>query len=326
MLNYQDFIYHSKAYNIVKMDLSRDRLSHAYLFVSKDENLLGSFALEISKILINEKESDLSEKNNLRIDKGVHPDVKVFGTEKGIDTETANNIIDLSNYSPFESDKKVFVLCKANEMNESAQNKILKTIEEPPKNTYFILCATGTSKILQTILSRVKQIDIDEMTVQNITDLLITAGVKQEKAGVFASCSNGNAEFAEKLALDDNFIEFYNDIVNALYEINGSRDVLKYSNKFTAKNIDKNEMFDILIVLCRDVLMIISGKIDFVINKTAVTKLKLIASMLNAQSVIELIKKCEEEKTKLQANVNNTAVVDDFLFKLAEVKVKCRRL
>ena len=211
-------------------------------------------------------------------------------------------------------------------MNESAQNKILKTIEEPPKNTYFILCANGTSKILQTILSRVKQIEIDEMTADVIADLLEKNGVQESKASVLAGCANGNAEFAEKLALDDDFIGFYNDIVNAFYEINGSRDVLKYSNKFTQKNIDKDEFFNIALVLCRDALMILSGKIDFVINKEAMTKLKIVASMLNAESLIELIRKCEEEKNKLQANVNSTAVIDDFLFKLAEVKVKCRRL
>ncbi len=102
--------------------------------------------------------------------------------------------------------------------------------------------------------------------------------------------------------------------------------MLKYSNKFTQKNIDKDEFFNIALVLCRDALMILSGKTDFVINKAAMTKLKLIASMLNAESLIELIRKCEEEKSKLQANVNSTAVIDDFLFKLAEVKVKCRKL
>lgn len=326
MLDYQGFIENSKAYNIIKKDLECDRVSHAYLFVCKDKNLLYKFALETSKILINENETVSHEKNILRIDKCVHPDVKMYGADKNIDTETANAIVDASNYSPFESDKKIFILLGANEMNESAQNKILKTIEEPPKNTYFILCANGTSKILQTILSRVKQIEIDEMTADVIADLLVKNGVQESKASVLAGCANGNAEFAEKLALDDDFIGFYNDIVNAFYEINGSRDVLKYSNKFTQKNIDKDEFFNIALVLCRDALMILSGKTDFVINKAAMTKLKLVASMLNAESLIELIRKCEEEKNKLQANVNSTAVIDDFLFKLAEVKVKCRRL
>lgn len=326
MLDYQGFIENSKAFSIIKKDLECDKVSHAYLFVCKDKNLLYKFVLETSKVLINENETEAKDKNILRIDKCMHPDVKMFGLDKNIDTETANAIVDASSYSPFESDKKIFILLGANEMNESAQNKILKTIEEPPKNTYFILCANGTSKILQTILSRVKQIDIDEMPSDVITGLLVQNGIHESKASVLAGCANGNAEFAEKLALDDDFIDFYNDIVNALYEINGSRDVLKYSNKFTQKNIDKNEFFNISLVLCRDALMILSGKTDFVVNKNAITKLKLVASMLNAESLIELIRKCEEEKNKLQANVNSTAVIDDFLFKLAEVKVRCRRL
>ncbi len=215
MLDYQGFIENSKAYNIIKKDLECDRVSHAYLFVCKDKNLLYKFALETSKILINEHEIETQEKNILRIDKCMHPDVKMYGLSKNIDTETANAIVDASNYSPFESDKKIFVLLGANEMNESAQNKILKTIEEPPKNTYFILCANGTSKILQTILSRVKKVEIDEISADVIADLLMKNGVQESKASVLAACANGNAEFAEKLALDDDFIGFYNDIVNA---------------------------------------------------------------------------------------------------------------
>ena len=66
MLNYFETIEKSSAYNIVKRDCEQDRLSHAYLFVSEDENLLKTFSENICKLLIN-KDSDNVQKNNLRI-------------------------------------------------------------------------------------------------------------------------------------------------------------------------------------------------------------------------------------------------------------------
>ena len=58
-------------------------------------------------------------------------------------------------------------------MNESSQNKILKTIEEPPENTYFILAGNSNSKLLPTILSRVKQIELDEIKSEDICKLFM---------------------------------------------------------------------------------------------------------------------------------------------------------
>jgi hypothetical protein len=156
--------------------------------------------------------------------------------------------------------------------------------------------------------------------------MLETTGVEKNKAEICASCSNGNAEFAEKLAIDDSFVGFFNNVVSCFYEINGSRDVLKFSALFGAKTIDKDEFFDIATLIARDIAFVLSGKMDLVVCKNIQTKLKMIASALNLEASTILIDECFESKKKLHFNVNGTSVIDNFLFKLAEVKVKCRRL
>lgn len=327
MLNYEKVINSSKAYKIIDIDISQNRLSHAYMFVSVDDNYLKAFSELVCKrfITMAEPEDKVRAIEN-RIEKRVHPDVKVYGEEKNIDVKTTEEILDAVSFSPFEADKKIYVLTNIQNMNEASQNKILKTIEEPPKNTFFILTCNQTNKLLQTILSRVKRIDLDKLSVQDITTMLKEKGIENDKAELFASCANGNGEFAEKLAVDDGFISFYNDIVSSLFEINGSRDVLKFSNIFGAKNIDKNEFFDIVVVVLRDVMMLNLGKNELISSKSVLTKLKMVASMLTTSAITELISKSIECKKKLAFNVNSTAVIDEFLFKLAEVKVKCRRL
>lgn len=326
MLEFNELILNSNAYNIVAQDCKLGRISHAYLFLSEDENYLYQFSETIAKLLINLEEKEYEQKNNLRIEKHIHPDVKFFGLDKNIDSETATKIVEESNYSPFESDKKIFLLFNVQNMNEASQNKILKTIEEPPRNTYFILVGSSANKLLQTIISRVKQIKLDEIKTEDICNLLVKSGIEKTRAEICADSSNGNASYAEKLATDDSFLDFYNKIVSSLYEINGSRDVLKYSTYFNGKLIDKKEFLNILMLLARDVSFILSKKEDLVINKNCLTKLKLVASMLNFNAITILIDECIKQKKNLEFNVNSTSVVDSVLFKIAEVKVKCRRL
>lgn len=326
MLDFSELIISSKAYNIVSLDSSLGRISHAYLFLSDDENYLTQFCETIAKHLINLKESENVEKNNLRIEKHIHPDVKFFGLDKTIDAQNATSIVESASFSPFESDKKIFILFNVHQMNESSQNKILKTIEEPPKNTYFILAGKSANKLLPTIISRVKQIELDKIKSEDISRLLIQSGVQEIRAQICADSANGNASYAEKLANDDGFIDFYNQIASSLFEINGSRDVLKYSVYFNGKNIDKKEFLNLFSIMVRDVAMILSKTEHLVINKNCLAKLKVVASMLNLNATSELIGECLKQKKNLEFNVNSTSVIDSVLFKLAEVKVKCRRL
>lgn len=326
MLNYVEIIKNTAAYKMIELDTQSSRLSHAYFFVSKDNSYLKCFLEEACKLFINLNESVNAEKNCIRIEKRVHPDVKFFGEDKQISAAVANEIVDLANYSPFEADKKIFVLWDVSGMNEASQNKILKTIEEPPRDTYFFLASNGITRILPTILSRVKMIELDELKTETISNLLQAAGVEKNKAEICASCSNGNAEFAENLATNEGFVDFFNQIVSCYFDINGSRDVLKYSTYFNSKNIDKYEFFDIATLVARDLALILAKKPEMVVCKNAINKLKVISGMLNLSAVTTLIEECVKCKEKLHFNVNGTAVIDGFLFKLAEVKVKCRRL
>jgi hypothetical protein len=101
---------------------------------------------------------------------------------------------------------------------------------------------------------------------------------------------------------------------------------LKFSNIFNAKNVNKKEFLDIFMMISRDILMIIAKNDALVVNKSIISKLKVVSSMLSYEAVNEVIKECLEQKKNLEYNVNGTSVVDSVLFKLAEVKVKCRRL
>ena len=78
-----------------------------------------------------------------------------------------------------------FPLCKNFEKtNTHAQNKFLKTLEEPPKNVVFILLTTDIKSVLKTIVSRCKLINVRSLTQDELCRVANTMDIK---AGVSAN-------------------------------------------------------------------------------------------------------------------------------------------
>ena len=88
---------------------------------------------------------------------GTHPDITVTAPEDGKKNITVAQIRALRTEAyvkPHMAVRRVFVIDKADTMNEQAQNAILKVLEEPPADIIFILIAESAAALLDTIISR----------------------------------------------------------------------------------------------------------------------------------------------------------------------------
>ena len=84
-----------------------------------------------------------------------HPDLILIDEGEGeIKVDTARAIRDEAYIRPNECGRKVFLIRHADRMNPTAQNALLKVLEEPPRDVFFILTAMQPGVILQTIRSR----------------------------------------------------------------------------------------------------------------------------------------------------------------------------
>jgi len=124
-------------------------LLHAYLYVSADKTDRCHTALLIAKSLLcterNEHALPCGKCSDcIKMESRSHPDCFFFGSDGAkVSVDDIRTISERAYLAPNEASGKVFILEEADTYNTQAQNALLKILEEPPKNVYFILTASS---------------------------------------------------------------------------------------------------------------------------------------------------------------------------------------
>jgi DNA polymerase-3 subunit delta' len=141
----------------------------------------------------------------LRVLRHRHPDVHHIIPEGPLIPVDVirESVIPEASRSPFEARMKVFIIEEAERMNPAAQNALLKTLEEPPGDTVFILISDREEELLETISSRCRVVRLEPVPEQRIVELLTRQGVTDESALIAARVSDGDLERALSVATDD---------------------------------------------------------------------------------------------------------------------------
>ncbi|MFR1988183.1 MAG: hypothetical protein ACLS29_09055 [Prevotellamassilia sp.] len=120
------------------------------------------------------------------------------------------------------------VIWMAELMRTETANKLLKILEEPPIQTYFILTADHPERLLPTILSRTQRIDFPPLTVSDIQQNLCTQyGLQEEDARFVANASAGNyIQALKQIGTDANEARFF-DLFVLFMRLCYSRNILE---------------------------------------------------------------------------------------------------
>ena len=140
--------------------LADDRLSHAYLFVGPPGSGKHEAAEALAKCVVCPNGGDGTCDECRRVAHRTHPDVRWLapGSATGYLVSQVRELIEDAGLAPIRSQVKVYVLERAELLRGSAANALLKTLEEPPANTMFILCGRVVDAMLPTIVSRCQQV------------------------------------------------------------------------------------------------------------------------------------------------------------------------
>lgn len=173
--------------------------SHSYLFVGPSNVGKATVALVFAAALV-----AISEGGRSRVMRHVHPDVSVVGPEGRamLGVDQARRAISGASLRPVESDRKVTIFDDASLMTEAAANALLKTLEEPPARTVFVLVAESEDDLPATVVSRCRVIRFGRVPETEVSTALVAMGVEVERAAMTARIAAGSPGLALDLVAD----------------------------------------------------------------------------------------------------------------------------
>ncbi|HEY6174331.1 MAG TPA: hypothetical protein VIX73_07815, partial [Kofleriaceae bacterium] len=150
--------------------IERGRVPHAYLFSGPPGSPLVDAANALAMALCCQHapgdgcdgEPDAMCVACAKIASGIHPDVVTLlreGAAQIVPIESVRNqVIARVGFPPNEAPLRVFIVEEATALAPPAANALLKTLEEPPARTLFVLCTTAPEQLLPTIRSRCQRV------------------------------------------------------------------------------------------------------------------------------------------------------------------------
>ncbi|WP_426571015.1 ATP-binding protein [Aquihabitans sp. McL0605] len=147
---------------------------------------------------------DGAERARLLARQEQHPDLII--TERvgaTISVAQAADVITRASRSPIEGSRKVLLLDEFHLIHRDAGPKLLKTIEEPPAGTFFLVLADEVTPDLITIASRCVRVDFAPLTAPLIAQRLELEGLSADRAAEAAAFAGGDLDRARLLATDE---------------------------------------------------------------------------------------------------------------------------
>jgi DNA polymerase III subunit delta' len=136
---------------------------------------------------------------------GSHPDVTVLSTsETFIRVERARELALAAAGRPTLGRWRVIVVEDADRLNEQAADALLKTLEEPPPRTVWLLCAPTLDDLIVTVRSRCRHVRLGTPPVDDVAELLIRRdGIEPSMAHYAARAAQSHVGIAKRLATDE---------------------------------------------------------------------------------------------------------------------------
>lgn len=158
-------------------------------------------------------------------------EVKGKNKQAFISVQDIHQIIESVSYTATGHKYKIVCIWCPEMMMSAAANKLLKTLEEPPEQTLFILITSKPEELLPTILSRVQQISIPRFSDEDVINYLVDKyNASLQQAESVATIVNGDIN---KAILILNNFEEYSELLNDF------REFARYSIKYDYDSIDK---------------------------------------------------------------------------------------
>ena len=312
---------HEEIKSDLQLLLQQKKLPHALLFSGIEGIGKLLIAKQLAKSLLC-KEQDIACDNCLSCKlfaEKTHPDfyfVEPEGKAKPlIKIEQIRNMQASIALSPYLSDKRVVIINDAQYLNDAAANSLLKTLEEPVGDVFFILLTANKEMLLPTILSRCMKIYFAPLKSDDVAKILQKElEVDSKKAHVIARLSGGSVKKAMQF-VDDNALMLREKAQMVLVKNFDVRQMWSFVDEISG--LDKVQVLEVinhLQLLIRDLLIInVNKNSEIIYNQDILEELIMENKQYSKDMLLAKMILVEDVIKKLNSNADVKLILQKFM-------------
>lgn len=324
-MSFKNVLGHENVIKYFKKVVKEKNLSHAIMLEGIDGIGKEMVSMELAKAILCEKKTgDACDtcRSCIKMSHDNHPDFMMIEPDGSqIKNHQIEAFQEFSNIKPYDSDYKVIIIKESNKMNISSQNRILKTLEEPPEHVVMILLTENSETFLPTITSRVQIIKMQGLKETLIESYLKKYDLADDQRRTFAKLAIGSIGRADKYVNDESFQKMREHVHSLLEAINSMHraNLLEELAFFAAEKDQIQEILDYMILWYRDILLYKKAKAkDVIVHLDSLDFIKRLTRNLSLRKIVENIEIIEKTKKKLNQHANYDLTIELMLIKLLE--------
>jgi DNA polymerase-3 subunit gamma/tau len=197
--------------------VEQGKVHHAYLFVGSRGTGKTSMAKILARSLNCERGGPTVTpcgecESCLTIASGTSIDVIEMDAASNRSVDDVRDLRERVAYAPTGGRWKVYILDEAHMLTKEAWNAFLKTLEEPPPNTVFVLATTEAHRVMATIADRCQRFDFQRPSLEQISEVLqrvaAAEGIEVEEAAVSMIARSASGSFRDALGTLDQLVAY----------------------------------------------------------------------------------------------------------------------
>jgi DNA polymerase-3 subunit gamma/tau len=197
--------------------VERDKVHHAYLFVGSRGTGKTSMAKILARSLNCERGGPTVTpcgecESCTTIASGTSIDVIEMDAASNRSVDDVRDLRERVAYAPAGGHWKVYILDEAHMLTKEAWNAFLKTLEEPPPKTVFVLATTESHKVMATIADRCQRFDFQRPSLEQISEVLnrvaASEGIQVDDGAVATIARSASGSFRDALGTLDQLVAF----------------------------------------------------------------------------------------------------------------------
>ncbi len=219
---------------------------------------------------------------------------------------------------PLLSGCRVVLISQADRMNDAAENSLLKTLEEPTGQVYFLLVTHAPSSLLDTIRSRCMPVHFGMLSCEEIQKALTQRGVPPEQAETLALLADGSLGHGMRLA-EDNGLALREDALGCLESLSALSAEEVFTRGKAFEEMSREQLTEWLSCQCsllRDLLVLAKdGSSREIYHRDIRSQLLLLLGTFSEERIFRMLALLRETQRRLQANVNTRLLMEGMLLR-----------